>query len=378
MLEVALEVIDAIASEGGDSLRLCYQCGTCTDTCPWNQMRNFSVRRIIHLAQLGLVDFSSEDIWRCVACKLCVQACPRGVEITDVMQALRRVNVEVGAGSVPDSLRITAKNIASLGNPLGEPREKRIDWARNLGIKMFTPEMEMLYFPCCYQAYDPRGRKVALAAINILKKANVDFGILGYESSCCGESIRKAGYETLFRNLAQNNINIFQEAGVKRILVSSPHCYNCFKTDYQEFGTSFEVIHLVQYLVELMNEGRLKFSGEIKNRVTYHDSCCLGRYAGIYDEPRQILQAIPGVELVEMRDTRELALCCGGCAGGLWQEAKKGERFADLRLSQALEAEAQILAVACPYCLIMFEDSALGTGAAIQIKDIAELALEAI
>ncbi|MBA7467197.1 putative iron-sulfur-binding oxidoreductase FadF [subsurface metagenome] len=374
------EVIDIIKEEGGDVLKLCYQCGICTASCPWNLVRSFMVRKLIHQAQLGLVDFEDEDMWTCVGCKACVDRCPRGVEIVEIWRALRRVIVEVGVAKVPDSLRLTAKNFAGVGNPLGEPREKRSDWAKDLGVKTYTKGTEILYFPCCIQAYDPSNQRVARATVDILKKAEVDFGILGAELSCCGESIRKSGSETLFQTLAQNNIGVFNEAGVTKIVVTSPHCYHTFKEEYPEFGSNFEVIHFVQYLAELIKEGKLKFTKELNKKVTYQDSCCLGRYAGIYDEPRQILESIRGLELVEMRDYRENSLCCGGCSGRLWMETKKGERFSDLRIEQALEVEASILAVSCPYCMLNFEDSVLTSDKSdiIEIRDIAELVQEAL
>ncbi len=154
------EVSDIIKEEGGDILKLCYQCGLCTGACPWNLVRSFIVRRIMHQAQLGLIDFEDEDMWTCVGCKACVDRCPRGVEIVEIWRALRRVIVEVGAGKVPDSLRLTAKNFAGVGNPLGEPREKRVDWAKDLGVKTYTKGTEILYFPCCIQAYDPSNQRV--------------------------------------------------------------------------------------------------------------------------------------------------------------------------------------------------------------------------
>jgi Fe-S oxidoreductase len=380
------ELLDFINEEGGGVLNLCYQCGTCSATCPWNQVRTFLVRKLMHQSQLGLVDFEDEDIWRCVGCQLCVDRCPREVKITDVIRALRRVVMEVGAGVVPHSLRITVKNLASLGNPLGEPREKRTDWSKELDVKNHAPGTEILYFPCCYQVYDPALRKIPVATVSILKKAEVDFGILGDNLVCCGESIRKAGAESLFQNLARTNIDAFREAGVKRIIVTSPHCYHTFKDEYPELGGSFEVVHITQYLVELIKQGRLNPSKKLNKKVTYHDSCCLGRYAQIYDEPRQVLESLPGLELVEMQDNREYALCCGGCAGRLWLETKKEERFSDLRLKQAIDTDADILAIACPYCMINFDDSvlslceslSLGKSEVIKVKDIVELVNEAI
>jgi Fe-S oxidoreductase len=208
----------------------------------------------------------------------------------------------------------------------------------------------------------------------------VDFGILATKEVCCGESARKAGQESLFQNLAESNITAFNEAGVKRIVVTSPHCYNAFKNEYPELGGNFEVIHFSQYLVELIKEGRLKFTKELNKKVTYHDPCYLGRHNGIYDEPRQVLESIPGLELVEMSENRENSLCCGGGGGRIWMETKKGERFSDLRLEQALEVGASILALACPYCMVNFEDSVLSADKSdvIEVKDIAELVLEAL
>ena len=375
------EAIDIIKEEGGDVLKLCYQCGNCTATCPWNMVRSFPIRKIIHQAQLGLADFEAEDMWLCVTCKACVDRCPRGVEIIDIWKALRRVVSEVGAGKMPESLSIGIKNICGVGNPLGEPAEKRADWAKDLGVKAFTKGTEVLYLPCCIPAYDPNFQRVARATVNVLKKADIDFGILlEAELSCCGESVRKIGDESTFQSLAKNNIGLFTEVGVKTIVVTSPHCYHAVKNEYPELGGNFEVIHFSQYLADLIKEGKLKPTKELKKKVTYHDSCYLGRHNGIYDEPRQVLESIPGLELVEMYNSREDSLCCGGGGGRIWAETKKGERFSDLRVEQALEAGANILAAACPYCMVMFEDSVLSSGKSdvIEIKDIAELVQEAL
>ena len=374
------EVVDIIKDEGGDILKLCYQCGLCTATCPWTLVRNLLVRKLMRQAQVGVVDFEDEDVWRCVSCRLCVERCPRGVEIVDIMRALRRVIVEVGAGKVPESLRIAIKNISAVGNPLGEPAEKRADLAKDLGAKTFTEGTEILYFPCCYQIYDPVISRASRATVDILKKADVDFGVLGDNVVCCGESARKAGNESLFQKLAQTNISAFQEAGVNKIVATSPHCYYTFKNEYPGLGGDFEVVHLTQYLADLITEGRLKLTKELNKKVTYHDPCYLGRWGDVYDEPRQVLKSMPGLELIEMGDTREYALCCGGGAGRVWMETKKGERFSDLRLEQALEIGAGVLATACPYCMVNFDDSVLTSdkGDVIEVRDIAELVREAI
>jgi Fe-S oxidoreductase len=380
LLTPSKETTDIILEEGGDALKSCFQCGLCTGICPWNKLTAFSLRKLIHKSQLGMVDFEDEEVWRCVACNACVQRCPRDVQVPVLMRAIRRVIMEVGAGIVPHSLRISEKNISAVGNPLGEPPERRMDWAKDLDVKTFTKGTEILYYPCCYQAYDPPARRAAIATVNILKKVKADFGIPDSSVVCCGESIRKAGAESLYRKLAETNIKIFNELGVKKILVTSPHCYHTFKDEYPEFGGNYEVIHFSQYLDQLIQQGKLKFSKPLVKKVTYHDSCCLGRYQGVYEEHRRILSNIPGIEFEEMRDNREYSLCCGGCAGRLWMETKKGERFAELRLEQVDEVGAEILSISCPYCMANFNDAVLTTGKSetIAVKDLSELVWEAL
>ena len=374
------EVSDIIKEAGGDTFKLCWQCSLCATACPWNIVRTFIIPRMLRQAQFGLVDFEDENWWLCATCKACVRRCPRGVEIIDIMQALRRTIVEFGVAKVADSLRIAIKNISGVGNPLGEPQEKRTEWTKDLNVKTYTKGTEILYFSCCIPAYDPQVKRVARATANVLNKIGVNFGILGTQEVCCGESVRKAGQESLFQSLAQSNITAFNEAGVKKIVVTSPHCYNAFKNEYPELGGNFEVVHFSQYLAELIKEGKLKFTKELNKKVTYHDPCYLGRHNGIYDEPRYVLQSIPGLELVEMPDYRENSLCCGGGGGRIWMETKKGERFSDIRLEQALQVGANILALACPYCVLNFEDSVLSAekSDAIQVKDISELVMELI
>lgn len=369
------EVVDIINEEGGEILKLCYQCGTCTAVCPWNKVRNFIVRRIMHQGQLGLIDFEDEDVWLCATCNNCVKRCPRGVEIIDVMRALRRAVTELGIAKVPDSLRITIKNISAVGNPLGEPEDKRTSWTQDLDVKLHTEGTEILYFPCCIPEYDPSVQRVARATANILKKAGVDFGILGNQANCCGESVRKAGNESVFQRLAESNISALKEAGVKKIIVSSPHCYHALTNEYPKLGGSFDVEHVSQYLLDLIKKNSLSFTGEVNKKVAYHDPCYLGRHHDIYDEPREVLRSIPGLELVELPDHREGSLCCGGGGGRIWMETKSGERFSDLRLKQALEIGANVLAIACPYCTLNFEDSVLTQDKSdeIEVRDIAEL-----
>ena len=372
------EAIDAIKQAGGEAFKYCYQCGLCDTVCPWNRVRKFSIRNIVRQATFGLPEIEGEDIWRCTTCNNCPQRCPRGVKQIEVGVSIRRIASEYGV--VPDPIHTVSASLGAEGNPMGEKREKRADWAAGLSVKTFTEGTEVLYFPCCYSSYDPRLKKTAVATVNILNRAGVDFGILGSRDSCCGESIRKAGDETLFKRLARENIKSFVENGVQKILVSSPHCYHTFKNEYSQFKVNFEVVHISQYLAELVKDGKIKLTGQYGKKVAYHDPCYLGRHNGLYDQPREVLKKATGSEVIEMADSRESSLCCGGGGGGIWMDRKKGERFSDIRIQQAIDAGAEVLATACPYCIVNFEDSRLTVpgGEAIEIKDITEIVQEAL
>ena len=372
------EAIEAIKEAGGEAFKYCYQCGLCDTVCPWNRATTFSIRRIVRQATFGLPEIEGEDIWRCTTCGNCPQRCPRGVKQIEVGVSIRKIAAEYGV--VPDSIHSVSASLGAEGNPLGEKRENRADWAQGLDVKTFTEGMEVLYFPGCYLSYDSRLKKVAAATVNILNKTGVDFGILGARENCCGESIRKAGDEDLFKRLAKENIKTFIDAGVKTILVSSPHCYHTFKNEYSQFMVNFEVVHITEFLFKLINEGRLKLSKQFEKKVAYHDPCYLGRHNGIFDQPRQVLKRALGCDVTELADTRESSLCCGGGGGGIWMDRKKGERFSDLRLQQAVDVGAQILATACPYCIVNFEDSRLSLrdSESIEVKDITEIVQELI
>ena len=375
------EIVEAVSRAGGESSRLCFQCGKCDVVCPWNRVRDFSIRRVVREASLGLSEIGLDDIWRCTTCGTCPAACPRGVGQIEVSVAVRRIATEYGefAGSAK-KIRAAGTSLASEGNPLSQDRGRRAAWADGLGVKPFAEGMELLFFVGCYGSFDPRVRKVSAAIAKILQRAGVTFGILGNDESCCGESIRKGGNEEVFRALAKANIKAFIDRGVKRILVASPHCYQAFAHDYGEFMVHFEVVHLSELLAELVADGRLALTRPLDQRVTYHDPCYLGRHNGIYDQPRSVLGKVPGLELVEMRDHRKDSLCCGGGGGRIWMETPKGERFADLRIEQAKETGATMLVTSCPYCISNFEDSRLAVagGDALVIKDLAEVVADSL
>ncbi len=395
------ELRDIIIEEGATDIYKCYQCGKCASVCPWYQTEavNFPTYKFPLAAQLGRIASSEnkeelsrevEEVYRCVGCEACVEQCPQGLNIPNIFRAVRRILVDYG--SYPETLKSVVSKIHNAGNPLGEPQEKRADWARDLDILPLQGDVEYLYFPGCFPAYDSRAQKVAQAAIKILQEGKVSFGILGEKEWCCGEAIRRAGAEKIFQELVKCNITAFKDAGVKKIVVTSPHCYTTFKNEYPSLsqdGGGFEVLHITQLFDQLLKEGRLKLKkltelSELEGltdsiKVVYHDPCTLGRQNGIYEEPRGVLQAIPGLELVEIENfSREYSLCCGGGSGGLWLDWPKGERMADIRVQQAANTGAEILAVACPYCLQMFEDSVKTMNLDLQVMDIAELLAEVL
>lgn len=375
------EIVELVEQSGGESFRLCYQCGLCDAVCPWNRVTSFSMRRIIREGVFGLTEIEGEEIWRCTTCGTCPQRCPRGVNQIEAGVALRKIATDYGIfpASVKP-IRTVSASLVGEGNPLNEERANRANWAQGLAVKSYQEGTEILYFACCYPSYDARLKKVARATATVLGKAGVDFGILGPKENCCGESIRKTGDEQLFKRLARENMKSFIEHGVRKILVSSPHCYHTFKNEYPNLGMNLQVVHISQYLWELIRDGRLQVKGEFPKSITYHDPCYLGRHNNVFEEPRDVLKSIPGVQFLEMPDQREGSLCCGGGGGRIWMETARNERFSDLRVQQAVETGAQVLVTSCPYCITNFEDSRLNRpdSDAIEIKEITEVLAEVV
>lgn len=375
------EAIDEINQAGGERTKLCFQCGKCDSVCPWNRVRKFSMRRLIREANFGLSEIEKDDIWLCTTCGKCPQRCPRDVRQIEDTVAVRRVanNYNIFSDTAKP-IKTVASGLKSEGNPFGEERSKRYAWAEGLNLKKFEEGLEYLFFTDCYLCYDPRMKRVAKQTVNILNSLGIEYGVLGDKENCCGESIRKTGNEELFKKLAKENIKNFIDAGVEKIIVSSPHCLHTFKNEYTQFKVNFEVMHIVQLFHNLIEQGKLKFNKEYNKKVVYHDPCYLGRHNGIYDEPREILKAIPGLTLLEMEEEREDALCCGMGGGRVWMETHKEERFSNIRIKQALDAGAEVLVTACPYCITNFEDTrvVLGLEDKIEIKDIVEIISEVI
>ncbi len=374
------EVNEALVAMGAEKLNLCMQCGMCSGSCPWGIVGGeFNVRRMIRMAQLGVEGYESDDVlYGCTTCNKCVLKCPRGVTIIDVVKAMRAMIAETGA--IPGVLKTVTGSVHSKGNPWSEPTEKRTEWQAGLDVPLFDGSQEYFLFVCCTSAYDIRSRNIAKSMVKVLRAAGVTFGVIGQEESCCSEPIRKIGDEALFQKTVEKNIRLYQGKGVKKIITTSPHCYYTFSKEYPDLGGEFEVTHYTQLLSRLMEEGRLKLSKTIDKKVTYHDPCYLGRHSDVWDAPRALLSAVTGGRLVEMKRIRKDSLCCGAGGGRLWMETKPEWRFSDLRIQEACETGATILATACPYCISMLEDSRKTTNKEdqIEVKDIAELIAEAL
>ncbi len=354
----------------------CYQCGSCTATCPWGLLKEdaINVRRLIRRAQLG-IDQEEGAMWWCTTCRACELLCPRGVPIADVMLALRRLAWQ--EGRVPKGLSSVLWALYWDGNPWRRPPSQRAAWARGTEIKPFAVSDEILFYVGCTSSYDNRSQKVARALATVLQGVGVSFGTLGEQEPCCGDAAYGLGQHDYLRRLIDGNVRLFQEAGVRTLVTVSPHCYDMFLSHYPQTD-GFRPLHYTQYLAQLIEEGRLRFEKPFPAKVTFHDPCYLGRRHGVFEAPRQVLTAIPGLELVEMSHSREDALCCGGGGGRMWMETKAGERFSDLRVQEAAESGAQILVTACPHCIACLEDSLKLAGSPMRVMDVAEVVSAAL
>lgn len=375
-----LEVAEAITAMGGETLTHCMQCGLCSGLCPWGSVGSeFRTRKLMRMGQLGVEGFESDDIlFACTTCKLCMDNCPRQVKIIDVVRAMRAMIAETGAA--PQTLRTVMGSIHAQGNPWSGEREKRFAWAEGLDLPEFTEDTEYFLSICCTSCYDPRSIKIAQALVKVLNAAGVSYGVIGPEESCCGESLRKIGGEEQFMNLAQKNIELLSSKGVKKIIVTSPHCLMTYTQEYPELGGEFEVIHHSQLIAQLIADGKLKPSKALEVKAIYHDPCYLGRHCGEYEAPRAVLNGIEGLELIEFDRNRAMSMCCGGGGGRLWMETAPEQRFSTHKVREAAAKGAQMLVTCCPYCINMFTDSAKTEGMeeSLPVRDIAEVVAEVL
>jgi Fe-S oxidoreductase len=372
--------VEDVVAEVGETFMSCLQCGTCTSVCPWNEVSSYSPRRILRQLNLDSATEQSVDqaVWTCVICNACGVNCPRGIEIIDVMKAVRGLNVK--SGRIPQRFEAPLNSLKDNGNPWNGVREKRLEWAGDLDIPAFTPEYEYCLFTCCTTAYDPSNRKAGRALPQLLEYAGISFGTLGTEESCCGDQAHKIGAGDIFSELARKNTELFLGAGVQKILTASPHCLNAFKNNYAELKGSVSSEHYTELLDRLVAEGRLIPTQQAASAVTYHDPCYLGRHNGIYEAPRRVLQSIPGLKLVEMANNRESSLCCGGGGGGAWSDYPPDRGFGGLRVKEALDTGAEVIATACPYCIRILNEAVrkLGVENHIVVRDLAELLWESV
>jgi len=381
---VSLEMRDYVVDMGAETLNWCMQCGLCTNLCPWRLVpgetsEKFNIRHMQRLGQMGMEGFEDEQIlFACSTCSMCQTNCPRGVKIVDNVRGMR--SSIVGAGMAPANLRPILGSAHAQGNPWSGPREKRTDWQQGLEVPQFDGDKEYFLFVCCHSCYDPRSTKVAKSIAKLLQHAGVSFGVIGAEESCCGESMRKLGDEELFQKLAQSNIQLFNSKGVKKIITTSPHCLWTFQNEYPELGGEWEVVHYTQLLQELLAEGKLSFPKSLGKQVAFHDPCYLGRHSGIYDAPRKLLASVENAENVELGRCRELSLCCAGGGGRIWAEVPMGERFGELRITDAVDKGAEILTTSCPYCLNMLTDAcnSMNKQEVLEVNELSEILASAL
>lgn len=380
-------------------LDACTSCGRCQDKCPAHLTgKSLSPKKVILDLKAHLIDESGilsgarqadskntdsaligdviteDELWACTTCRACQEACPVFIEHIDKIVDMRRSLVE--SGLVLESVAQCLESLSLLGNPWKFPQSERTDWAANLPVKSAAegPAPEIVYWIGCSGAYDPNGQEIAKAMVCLLNKAGVNYAILGNDEKCCGDPARRLGEEGLFQSLAKENIAVLQKRQATKVLTHCPHCYNTLKNEYPQLGGEFEVIHHTDFLNELIKHGRLTVK-DSEYRVTFHDPCYIGRYNDNYGAPRQVLQAIPKLQLVEMEQNRANALCCGGGGGHMWIENISGTRINYRRFDEADKTSAEMVVTACPFCKIMLDDACTYKGLSdkVKIKDIAEI-----
>jgi Fe-S oxidoreductase/nitrate reductase gamma subunit len=358
----------------------CTRCGRCQDNCPaYLSGKPLSPKKVIQdlknlLYQSGAVVKSDannkeepvplggnviteDELWACTTCAACQEACPVFIQVIDKVVDLRRHLVLMESKFSPE-VKLFFKNMETNYNPWTIGFATRADWAKDLNLKTLAEnkEVEYLLWVGCAGSFDERNKKVSRSLVTLLQKAGVNFGILGAEEMCCGETARRMGNEYLAQVLMQQNIELFNNYGIKKMITLCPHCFNTFKNEYHQFGGNYQVYHHTEFLWNLYREGKLKLKTGIEMTTAYHDSCYLGRHNRIYDAPRKLLSSISDTKVVEMERNRERSFCCGAGGGRMWMEETLGKRINHLRIDQIAAADASVITTACPYCLTMLSD----------------------
>jgi len=374
----------------GERFRTCLQCGTCSGVCPFGYIMKFPPGKMIGALRAEIFDqvIKADSVWMCISCNACSAFCPSNIPITAGLMTRAKEEMLL-AGNIPTELQAAMENTQRYGNPLGESPRKRADWAAGIQpevsvLSKTRQPVDVLWFVGDYASFHSRMQSATKALAKILNALGVKFGILGTEEFSDGDSQRLAGERGLFEMVAQKNGQLFKKYKFNEIITTDPHAFNAIKNEYPALGIKYPVRHYTQFLAERIDQLKPMLKNEIKAKIAYHDPCYLGRVNGVFDEPRALLTAIPGVELVEMSHQRMNSLCCGGGGGGMWldgfQWEKAHTRLSEWRVREAVAANAEILAVACPYEPPRFEDAAKTIEAAGQLKvrEIAELLAESM
>jgi Fe-S oxidoreductase len=375
----------------GRRILTCLQCGTCTGTCPYGDVMEYPPRRIVGLLREGMLDqvLHSESLLLCVACYSCMAKCPRGIELTEVLLPLVKEQVFVNLPETPAELAKALQNTLRYGNPMGEPARKRAAWTKTSSVPVRILQddprpVDVLWHVECYNAYHPRGQDLCRATAKIFSRLGVDFAILGNEEKCAGECARLLGETGLFDTLMDYTMAVFAKYRFNRLVTSGAHAYDAFKYQYPALGFNHPLESSVMFTARHLPQLAPLLTRRLPYTVTFHDSCCLGRHNGFYDEPRALLKAIPGIKLVEMAHNRANSLCCGGGGGGMWLDtyfkSKGYPRLSERRVAEAVATGADVLAVACPYEISRFEDAlkVIGFDTKIAVRDVLELVAEAM
>jgi len=383
----------------------CAECGRCTDVCPASYTQKpLNPRLVIHDIKTNLIrngpllmkgekpvlpliggkqegSISKDAIWDCTTCGVCMEVCPVLIEHVPKLIGMRRFLVEMEA-DFPKELLNFFENIENRSNPWGIAPPERVKWCSGIEVKSFEAgKTEYLYYVGCSGTFDSRNVQISLAVTKILDAAEISYGILGTNELCCGDSVRRLGNEYLFDRMTRENILLFQERGVQKIILTCPHCYSTFKNDYRQYGAELEVIHYTELINKLIKEGRLKLNKvEGLGKVVFHDSCYLGRYNEIYEAPRQVIAKISGNIPTDTKQHHSNSFCCGAGGGRMWLEECRGERINIGRIKETLQENPDTICSCCPYCLIMFEDGLKEDGSMDRVKalDLAEVVAQAL